>query len=158
MTAPSTGAALQPADPAFASRVRASFERQGVMHTLRARLAMVEAGRVMIEAEHDAAFAQQHGFLHAGIVATLMDSACGYAAFSLMAADAAILTVEFKVNLLAPAKGPHFRFEGQVIKPGRTLQVVEGRAWQRATPDAEPTLAATMTATTMTMTGRGLNG
>ena len=69
---------------------------------------------------------QQHGFLHAGIVATALDSACGYAAFTLMPADAAVLTVEFKINLLAPARGPQFRFEGRVTKAGRTISVVEG--------------------------------
>ncbi|GKT23816.1 hypothetical protein AVHM3334_12845 [Acidovorax sp. SUPP3334] len=72
---------------------------------------------------------EQHGFLHAGMVSTALDSACGYAAFTLMPADAAVLTIEFKINLLAPARGPRFRMEDRVIKPGRTITVCEGRAF-----------------------------
>jgi uncharacterized protein (TIGR00369 family) len=143
---------MQPADPDFAARVRASFERQAVMRTLGAALAEVGAGRVVIAMAHRAELTQQHGFLHAGIVSTALDSACGYAAFSLMPADAAVLTIEFKVNLLAPARGPDFRFEGHVVKAGRTISVVEGRAWQR--DDAKTALVATMSATVMTMLGR----
>jgi len=144
---------MQPADADFASRVRASFERQAVMATLGARLAEVEPGRVLITMAHRAELTQQHGFLHAGIVSTALDSACGYAAYSLMPADAAVLTIEFKVNLLAPARGPLFRFEGQVTKAGRTITVVDGRAWQHDGP-GEPALIATMTATVMTVLGR----
>lgn len=142
----------QPADADFAARLRASFERQAVMKTLGAALTEVQAGRVAIAMDHRAELTQQHGFLHAGIVATALDSACGYAAFSLMPADAAVLTIEFKINLLAPARGPAFRFEGQVTKAGRTISVVDGRAWQ--TGGAEPVLIATMTATVMTVQGR----
>jgi len=143
---------LQPADADFAARVRNSFERQAVMRTLGAALAAVEPGRVVIEMAHRPELTQQHGFLHAGIVSTALDSACGYAAFSLMPADAAVLTIEFKVNLLAPARGPRLRFEGVVQKAGRTISVVEGKAWQG--DDARPTLVATMTATVMTVLGR----
>lgn len=143
---------LRPADTDFAARVRASFERQAVMHTLQATLDTVEAGRVVIMLPHRAELTQQHGFLHAGIVSTALDSACGYAAFSLMPADAAVLTIEFKVNLLAPARGPLFRFEGQVTKAGRTISVVDGRAFQR--DGEEESLIATMTATVMTVLGR----
>lgn len=145
---------LNPADPDFAARVRDSFGRQAVMDTLGARLAAVEAGRVVIEMAHKPQLTQQHGFLHAGIVSTALDSACGYAAFSLMPPDAAVLTIEFKVNLLAPARGPQLRFEGQVAKAGRTISVVEGRAWQHDGAGGEPTLVATMTATVMTVLGR----
>lgn len=145
---------LQAADADFAARVRASFDRQAVMHTLGAALAEVEAGRVVITMAHRPELTQQHGFLHAGIVSTALDSACGYAAFSLMPADAAVLTIEFKINLLAPARGPEFRFEGQVAKAGRTISVVDGRAWQ-ADGAGEPALVATMTATVMTVLGRG---
>ena len=81
---------------------------------------------------HRADLTQQHGFLHAGIVATGLDSACGYAAFTLMPADAGVLTIEFKVNLLAPARGPQLTFEGTVTKAGRTISVVDGRAWESA--------------------------
>jgi len=89
------------------------------------------------------------------MVATALDTACGYAAFSLMPADAAVLTIEFKINLLAPARGPRFRFEGQVVKPGRTISVVDGRALQFDGPGAEK-LIATMTATVMTIVGRDI--
>ncbi|HEY6086508.1 MAG TPA: PaaI family thioesterase [Burkholderiaceae bacterium] len=144
-----------PADPGFRQRVHDSFARQGVMHTLGATLEVADPGRVVIVMAHKPELTQQHGFVHAGIVSTALDSACGYAAFSLMAADAAVLTIEFKVNLLAPARGPWFRFEGQVVKGGRTISVVEGKAWQHEAGGAE-TLCATMTATVMTVQGRGL--
>lgn len=144
---------MQAADPDFAARVAASFARQGAMQLIGARLQSVEAGRVVIGLAHRSELAQQHGFVHAGILATALDSACGYAASSLMPADAGALTIEFKVNLLAPAKGPRFRLEGQVVKPGRTITVVEGRALQ-IDPTGAERLVATMTATVMTVTGR----
>lgn len=144
---------MQAADPDFAARVAASFARQGAMQLIGARIQSVEAGRVVIGLAHRSELAQQHGFVHAGILATALDSACGYAASSLMPADAGALTIEFKVNLLAPAKGPRFRLEGQVVKPGRTITVVEGRALQ-IDPTGAERLVATMTATVMTVTGR----
>nr|WP_297357297.1 PaaI family thioesterase [uncultured Caldimonas sp.] len=122
------------------------------MATLDIRLSDVAPGRVVLEMQHRADLTQQHGFLHAGVVSTALDSACGYAAFSLMPVDAAVLTIEFKVNLVAPARGPLFRFEGIVIKPGRTITVVEGRATERGDKGAR--LIATMTATVMTVLGR----
>jgi uncharacterized protein (TIGR00369 family) len=146
---------LTPADPGFRQRVHDSFARQAVMNTIGATLDVADAGRVVIVMPHRPELAQQHGFVHAGIVATALDSACGYAAFSLMPADAAVLTIEFKVNLLAPARGPWFRFEGVVVKAGRTISVVEGKAWQHEAGGAE-TLCATMAATVMTVQGRGL--
>ena len=146
-------AAAFEAEAGFAQRVRDSFARQAVMATLGAQLDTVEPGRVVIRMHHRPELTQQHGFLHAGIVSTALDSACGYAAFSLMPADAAVLTIEFKVNLLAPARGPDFRFEAEVTKAGRTISVVDGSAWQ---PDAsgQPQRVATMTATVMTVRGR----
>ena len=144
-----------PADPGYLARVHASFAKQAVMHTLGAALDTLEPGRVVIVMPHTPELSQQHGFLHAGIVSTGLDSACGYAAFSLMPADAAVLTIEFKVNLLAPARGPWVRFEGQVTKAGRTSSGGEGRAWQREAGGADA-LCATMTATVMTVQGRGL--
>ena len=144
------------APPGFEQRVRDSFARQAAMTTLGARLGAIEAGRVELLMEHRAELTQQHGFLHAGIVAAALDSACGYAAFTLMPDDAAVLTIEIKINLLAPARGPHFRFEGHVVKPGRTINVVDGRALQRdgdGGNEAEA-LFATMTATVMTVRGR----
>lgn len=146
-------AAAFEAEPGFAQRVRESFERQAVMATLGAQLESVEAGRVVITMQHRPELTQQHGFLHAGIVSTALDSACGYAAFSLMPADAAVLTIEFKVNLLAPARGPRFRFEAEVTKAGRTISVVDGSAWQ-TDAKGQAQRVATMTATVMTVRGR----
>ncbi len=143
---------FDPQDPAFAERVRASFAKQGAMHTIGATLAAVEPGRVVIELPWQQALTQQHGFLHAGMVATALDSACGYAASSLMAADAGVLTIEYKINLLAPAQGERFRMEGLVVKPGRTISVTEGRAY--ALHQGREKLIATMGATMMTITGR----
>lgn len=143
---------FQPLDPDFAPRVRASFARQAAMATIGARLTGVEAGWVAIELEWAQALTQQHGFLHAGMVATALDSACGYAGFSLMATDAAVLTIEYKINLLAPAKGQRFRMEGRVIKPGRTVTVTEGKAF--AIDDGREKLIATMGCTLMAVVGR----
>jgi uncharacterized protein (TIGR00369 family) len=149
---------LQATDAGFAGRVHASFAAQPAMTTLGARLAEVVRGRVVLEMAHRPELTQQHGFLHAGIVSTALDSACGYAAYTLMPADAAVLTIEFKINLLAPARGPWYRFEGRVTKVGRTISVVDGRALQAADDHAEPALIATMTATVMTVRGRGIAG
>jgi len=143
---------FQPKDPDYAQRVRASFARQAAMETIGATLAVVEPGRVSIEMAWAQPLTQQHGFLHAGMVATALDSACGYAAFSLMPADAAVLTIEYKINLLAPAKGERFRMEGLVIKPGRTVTVAEGRAL--AIESGRETLVATMNCTLMALVGR----
>jgi uncharacterized protein (TIGR00369 family) len=145
---------FEPADAAYAQRVRASFGRQAAMATIGATLTEVEPGRVVIELPWQQALTQQHGFLHAGMVATALDSACGYAGFSLMAADAAVLTIEFKINLLAPAQGERFRMEGLVVKPGRTITVAEGRAY--AIDGGREKLVATMAATLMAVAGRGI--
>ena len=138
-----------PKDPDFAARVRASFARQGAMATLGASLASVDAGCVVLELPWAQALTQQHGFLHAGMVATALDSACGYAAFTLMPVEAAVLTIEYKINLLAPAKGALFRMVGEVVKPGRTISVVDGRAY--AVEDGQQKLIATMTCTVMSV-------
>jgi len=143
---------FKPKDAGYADRVRDSFARQGAMATLGASLADIAPGRVTIELAWAAGLSQQHGFLHAGMVATALDSACGYAGFTLMPADAGVLTIEFKINLLAPAKGQRFRMVGQVIKPGRTITVTEGRAY--AIDDGREKLIATLGATLMTITGR----
>src|SRR3954469_5759985 len=143
---------FEPADAAYAQRVRASFARQAAMATIGATLADVEPGRVVIELPWQQALTQQHGFLHAGMVATALDSACGYAGFTLMQPDAAVLTIEFKINLLAPAQGERFRMEGLVIKPGRTITVAEGRAY--AIDGGREKLVASMNATLMTIVGR----
>jgi uncharacterized protein (TIGR00369 family) len=146
------GPRFEPQDPDFAARVRASFDRQAAMKTIGANLVGVAPGQVVIELPWAQPLTQQHGFLHAGMVATALDSACGYAGFSLMPADAAVLTIEYKINLLAPAKGQRFRMEGLVIKPGRTVTVVEGRAF--AIDEGKEKLIATMGCTLMAVFGR----
>jgi uncharacterized protein (TIGR00369 family) len=109
-------------------RVRASFGRQAMMATLGARLRAVERGRVELAIDHDGRFTQQHGFLHAGAVVAVLDSACGYAAFIVMPPEAAVLTAAFTINLLAPAAGRRFVMTGEVIRAGRTLVVCRGEA------------------------------
>jgi uncharacterized protein (TIGR00369 family) len=145
-------AAFTPKDPDYERRVRASFERQAAMKTIGAFLSVIDPGRVVVELPYSQALTQQHGFLHAGMIATALDSACGYAAFSLMAPDAGILTIEYKINLIAPGKGQLFRMEAQVLKPGRTITLVEGKAF--AIDEGRGKLIATMTATEMTIVGR----
>ena len=145
---------MQADDATYEQRTRDSFSRQNAMQTLGATLESVTPGRVTIAMAHRDSLTQQHGFIHAGMLAAALDSACGYAAFSLMPADAAVLTIEFKINLLAPARGPRFRFEGVVVKPGRTISVVEGRALQFDTDGTAEKLIATMSATVMTVRGR----
>jgi len=112
-----------PKDPRFEARVRASFAQQRVMDTIGASLTRVAPGEIVIELPFREDLTQQHGFVHAGIVTTIADSACGYAALSLMAPEAAVLTVEYKVSLLAPARGERLVARGRVLKPGRTLTV-----------------------------------
>lgn len=143
---------FEPADADFAARVEASFARQQAMGSLGIALASVGPGRVELTMDYRAQWTQQHGFLHAGVVATALDSACGYAAFSLMPADAAVLTVEFKINLLAPAKGERFRFVGRVIRPGRTITVCQGDAY--AVDGGREKTIASMTGTLMAVFGR----
>jgi uncharacterized protein (TIGR00369 family) len=148
-----TDSTFPPQDPDFDRRVRASFARQQVMATLGIAIAQLAAGKVELTMPFAAAYTQQHGFVHAGIVTTGLDSACGYAAFSLMPADAGVLTVEFKTSLLAPARGQRFVFQAQVVKPGRTLTFAEARAFA-IDGDAAPRLVASMTATLMAVYGR----
>jgi uncharacterized protein (TIGR00369 family) len=143
---------FQAQDPDFRERVRASFARQRVMATLGIEMIHLEAGEIHLTMRPDPAYTQQHGFMHAGIITTALDSACGYAAFTLMPHDAAVLTVEFKTNLLAPAKGERFIFRAEVIKPGRTLTICEARAL--ALEGSKEKLIATMTGTLMAVIGR----
>ncbi len=145
-------AVFEPRNPQYLQRVHQSFARQQAMHTLGAQLEQVAPGAVDIGLDWAAALTQQHGFLHAGMVSAALDSACGYAAFTLMAAEAEVLTIEFKINLLAPALGNRFRMEGRVLKPGRTITVAEGRAYALA--DGQEKLTATMHCTLMAVTGR----
>jgi uncharacterized protein (TIGR00369 family) len=141
-------------DADFEQRTRDSFARQPAMATLGVAIESIEAGRVVLALAHRVELTQQHGFLHAGMIATALDSACGYAAFTLMPVGAGVLTIEYKINLLAPARGPLLRCEAQVTKAGRTISVVDGRAFQCGPDDGVRKLVATMTATVMTVTGR----
>ena len=145
---------MQPHDAQYARRTRDSFARQPAMATLGVSLEEIAPGRVVLAMPHRADLTQQHGFVHAGVIAAALDSACGYAAFTLMPVEAGVLTIEFKINLLAPARGPLLRFEGRVTKAGRTISVVDGQAFQQEAAGTERKLVATMTATVMTVTGR----
>lgn len=141
-------------DPDFKARVERSFARQTFMATLGASLTQVEPGRVTIELPFQDALTQQHGFLHAGVVASIVDSACGYAALTLMPTDAGVLSVEFKVNMLAPARGERMIAEGWVKKAGRTLMVCVGDVW--AIDGDTRTNVTTMTATMIVARNRGI--
>lgn len=108
-------------NPEFAAVVRESFARQALMATLGAELTLVEAGQVHVGFPKSERLAQQNGFVHAGAIASVADSACGYAAFTLAPADTDVLAVEFKINLLAPARAPRFEARARVVRSGRTL-------------------------------------
>ena len=141
----------------FEERGRASFARQRVMATIGARIVRVAPGEVDLELPYREDLTQQHGYIHAGIVSTILDSACGYAAFTLMPPDAAILSIEFKVNLLAPAKGERLIVRARVKKAGRTITVCEADAF--AVTGDEEKLVASMTGTMMCVLGRaGISG
>ncbi|WP_147125566.1 PaaI family thioesterase [Shimia ponticola] len=147
---------FQPADPNYDSRVRNSFHDQVIMQSMGITLEAVDPGQVTLGMLFNPSFVQQHGFHHAGATTTALDSACGYAAMSLMPADAEVLTVEFKVSLMAPAAGERFSFVGRVIKPGRTLIFTEGEAVAHGPNGGK--VIATMTATMMVVQGRaGIN-
>ena len=141
----------QPRNPDFEARVRGSFARQNAMGLIGARMTRVEPGRVEIELPVREDLGQQHGFVHGGIVGMIADSAGGYAAFTLMPADASVLTVEYKVNMLAPAEGDLLVARGEVLKPGRSLSVVRADVWARR-GDKETRVAA-MQQTLMVMHG-----
>lgn len=143
---------FEPRNPLYEQRVRDSFALQGVMHHMGAQLGLIAPGAVDIELAWAKELTQQHGFLHAGVVSAALDSACGYAAFTLMVPEAEVLTIEFKINLLAPAQGERFRMEGRVLKPGRTITVCEGRAY--ALHGGGEKLIATMGCTLMAIAGR----
>ncbi|HLJ80282.1 MAG TPA: PaaI family thioesterase [Ktedonobacterales bacterium] len=146
---------FQPQDPDYEERVRASFGRQRVMDTIGAALSRVAPGEVDITLPFREDLTQQHGFLHAGIVTTIVDSACGYAALSLMPPDVGVLTVEYKVNLLAPASGTSLIARGRVTKPGRTITVCAGDVYAYTEGEnGREKLVATMLATMMTVRER----
>src|ERR1700738_1400610 len=120
---------FQPKNPDFRRVATDTFERQRAMRTLGMSIARMEPGEVDLAMEYAIDFTQQNGFVHGGIITAGLDSACGIAAFTLMPAGFDILTVEFKTNLLAPARGERFAFRAHVVKPGRTLTVCEARAF-----------------------------
>jgi len=144
--------AFQVQDPDYEARVRRTFANQPALGTFGITLARIEPGALELRMLYDARLSQQNGFLHGGVVSAGLDTACGLASYTLMPAHADILTVEFKINLLAPAKGQTFLFVGNVVKPGRTLVVSEGHAY--ASNDGREKLIATMSATMMTMVSR----
>ncbi len=136
-------------DEKYRHKTLESFARQAVMQTLGAELNIQAPGVVSISFPFQAQYTQQNGYIHAGIVATILDSACGYAAFTLMPMGTDVLTVEFKVNLLRPAKGDSFTAAARVVRPGRTISVVEAILHSSEYGEQKP--VATMTATIMTM-------
>jgi uncharacterized protein (TIGR00369 family) len=142
------------ADPNFDARVRASFAKQAFMATIGAGIAELAAGRVSLRMPVRDDLTQQHGFVHAGAIASLADSACGYAALSLMPADVAVLSVEFKVNMLSPAKGDAIIARAEVIRPGKTIMVC--RADVFAISGTDEKLVAAMQGTMMVVRDRGL--
>ena len=139
-------------DPAYAQRVRASFARQGAMTLIGALMDELAPGYCAISVVPRPELQQQHGYVHAGIVATLVDSAGGFAGFTLFPADSSVLTVEFKLNLLAPATGDRLVAEGFVVKPGRTLVITRGEV--HAEMGGKRTLVAMMQQTLMVMHGK----
>jgi len=128
------------------ARVRASFERQGMMSTLGVEVTSVEPGKVAMSLRPDDRFTQQHGFLHAGAVAAVLDTACGFAAFSVMPPEAAVLTASYTINLLAPAAGERFTITGEMVRAGRTLVVCRGEAFTDGDKRPFAVMQATMTA------------
>lgn len=143
---------MTPRDPAYADRVRESFARQSVMQFIGAILTRVEPGIVEIELPFRTELTQQHGYFHAGIVSTIADSAAGYAAYSMMPAGATVLSVEYKINLIAPADGERLRAIGRVVRSGRTLSVCDFRVV--VYKDGVETLCAIGTETAICLMGR----
>lgn len=136
----------------FAECVTTSFNKQNAMHLIRATLPVVEHGRTEIHVPHWEGIEQQHGFVHGGVVGMIADSAAGYAAMTMVPADASVLTVEYKMNLLAPADGDELIARGQVVRPGRTLIVTKAEVF--ALKDGKETLCALMQQTIMVMRGK----
>lgn len=141
---------IDPGD--FQTRIEKSFASQKAMAMLGAELTRVERGSVEIEMPFDPKLTQQHGFLHAGVIAAGLDSACGYAAYTLIEPEASILTIEFKINLMSPGRGERFLFRGEITKPGSTIIVADGRAY--ALGDGPAKLIASMSGSMMVIRGR----
>jgi uncharacterized protein (TIGR00369 family) len=140
---------FKPSDPDYENRVRTSFGRQGVMTTLGAAMTRIAPGETEIEFPYAPDFTQHNGYIHAGVMTTVVDSACGYAAYTLMPADSDVLSIEYKVNFMSPAIGEKFRCVGKVVKAGRTVTVCSGDVIA-VNNGAEKTVA-TMLATMITM-------
>lgn len=134
-----------PSDPDYEDRIRSSFDKQGVMKIIGAKLVRVLPGEVHIEFPFTESLTQQHGYIHAGIITSVVDSACGYAAYTLMSADSEVLTIEYKVNFMSPAKGEKFKGIGRVLKPGRKITVCSGDVI--AVDKGKEKIVATMLAT-----------
>ena len=143
--------AFEPKDPDFRARVTASFARQTAMASLGVTILRLEPGEIELAMPYDGAFTQQHGFTHAGIISTALDSSCGYAAYSLTPPETSILTIEFKTSLLSPAKGERFTFCGRVIRAGRNIIFCEAEAI--AHNGGATKRIAVMTATLMAISG-----
>jgi uncharacterized protein (TIGR00369 family) len=133
-------------------RIRESFARQQAMATIGAGIVAVREGEVEIVLPFQAAITQQHGFIHGGVIAMIADTACGYAALSLMPLDAAVLTTEFKLNLLSPATGEHLLARGRVVRPGRKLMVCLGEVFAGTSASKQ---VALMTASMMVVDSAG---
>jgi uncharacterized protein (TIGR00369 family) len=140
------------ANPDFAEFVTASFDKQNAMNLIRATLPVVEHGRTEIHVPHWDGIEQQHGFVHGGVVGMIADSAAGYAAMTMVPASASVLTVEYKMNLVAPAAGEKLIARGQVVRPGRTLIVTKAEVF--AVKDDKEILCAIMQQTIMVMHGK----
>ena len=143
---------FEPKDPEFEAKVRESFGKQTAMQSLGAVISRVKPGEVEIEMPYRADFTQQHGFVHGGIVTAIVDSACGYAALSLSAPGTAVLTVEYKVNFVAPAKGDRLLARGEVVRPGSMVTVCKGDVV--AYDGGDEKLVASMLTTMMLMPNR----
>ena len=139
-------------NPDFAARVRASFGRQKVMAFMGAELAGVTPGRCEIRLPYKEDLSQQHGYFHGGVIGIIADSAGGYAAFSLMPADASVLTVEYKMNILAPGSGELLIAQGEVLKAGKTLVIARAEVY--VVKDGREIHCASMQQTLMTMHGK----
>ena len=139
-------------DPHFAERVSASFARQNAMDLIQATLPVIEHGRTEIHLPHWAGVEQQHGFVHGGVVGMIADSAAGYAAMTMVLATDSVLTVEYKMNLVAPADGEKLIARGTVVRPGKTLIITQAEVF--AVKDGRETLCALMQQTIMVMHGK----
>lgn len=143
---------FQPRNPDYKAEARESFSRQAMMREMGMEIDAVAPGEVTLSMPFDRRFTQQHGYLHAAATTAGLDTACGFAAFTLMPKGRGVLTVELKTSLFAPGEGGQFRFVGRVLKPGRTLFFTEGEAY--AASGGAQRLIATLTATMMCVEGR----